>query len=1115
MTDTSRFLREHATLSRRYFLQAGAGAAATLGLWCRPGGGAEPAADVANASPELADAIARLESYLTAPERFQDVSRGKPLPHSLSDEKKHEVGLTRESWRLEVIADPEQPTTVRKPLTKADGTAITFDALVQLAEQRAVRFAKVMTCLNIGCPLGMGIWEGVPLRDIVWMAKPGDNVRRVFYYGYHNDDPRQIFQSSLPIGRVFEDPFDLPPVILCYKLNGQWLTSERGGPVRLVVPEAYGYKCIKWLSHVVLTSLAHANDTYAKENNDIDSPLKSFAATLSVSRKVKAGEPIPVTGYAQVGIGGLSKVQVWIAPSSEEWPGRRSLLRHGAMARRGDAFAAGGLGRGTARGQDSSWHDRLRRPDRPALRMADAVGESTLGRAYAAAAGGRLHAALAGSRRKRKRPAHAASVPQVRPRGHRTDCHRGALVRAVWPLAKVAPVVDRSESSGRKRGSGSRRASAGRSFPPPASRGEIAGKRPSPRISAADLLACALLIGTVCIVYGGALEAPFVFDDANSVLFNPSITRLWPLWGLAGSEGPLNPPEGVCTAGRPLVNLSLAVNYHVGHFDPQGYHLSNLVVHTGSVLLLWAIVRRTLRLERFAGRFDRAADLLAFSVALAWAVHPLATEAVEYVTQRSELLVGFFYLATLYASLRYWAARLPKRQAAWLIAATLTCYAGMASKEVMVSAPIMVLLFDRAFVAGSLRRALRDSWPLYVSLASAWIVLSALNASGPRSDSAGFHLGLPAHVWWFTQAKVLAMYVTLAFWPWPLVIHYEVPTIDTFAAAWPWLLPLAIFGIVTAVLLWRNTVLGFLATCALMVLAPTFVVPIITEVAGERRMYLPLAAIVISVIVGGYALAERAAFARGRRGAQGYWPLAVTVAAALSASALFAALSVHRLAAYRDAVTLWQDTVLRQSRSALAHTNFGLALLSVGRTADAIGQYQTALELEPQHSAIHRNNLGYALMVGGRTDEAIAQFEEVLRIDPDSVEAHNNLGTMFLNSGRPREAITQFEDALRLKPDYAEGHAGLGIALAAAGRAKEASRELEQALKLKSDYLDAAMHLARAYADLERPVDAIRAAQNAVDLARAQGKVEQARTIEAWLSTLRTGSPGPLAPAPR
>jgi hypothetical protein len=191
---------------------------------------------------------------------------------------------------------------------------------MKLAETRAVRFAKVMTCLNLGCPLGMGLWEGVPLRDVVWLTQPRDDLRRVFYYGYHNADPEQMFRSSLPIGRVLEDPFDLPPVILCYKLNGQWLDAERGGPVRIVVPEAYGFKSIKWLTHVVLTNLAYANDTYAEQNNDVDSPLKTFAATLSLPNEVRSGEPIPVSGYAQVGICGLSKVQVSIESNSTPHP---------------------------------------------------------------------------------------------------------------------------------------------------------------------------------------------------------------------------------------------------------------------------------------------------------------------------------------------------------------------------------------------------------------------------------------------------------------------------------------------------------------------------------------------------------------------------------------------------------------------------------------------------------------------------------------------------------------------------------------------------------------------------------------------------------------------------
>jgi DMSO/TMAO reductase YedYZ molybdopterin-dependent catalytic subunit len=119
---------------------------------------------------------------------------------------------------------------------------------------------------------------------------------------------------------VLEDYDGLPPVILCYKLNGEFLNAERGGPVRMVVPEAYGFKNVKWLSHVVLTNLPHANDTYANGNNDLDSPMKTFSAVLATPSEVKAGEPIAVSGYAQVGISGLSKVQVWMRSSAEEQP---------------------------------------------------------------------------------------------------------------------------------------------------------------------------------------------------------------------------------------------------------------------------------------------------------------------------------------------------------------------------------------------------------------------------------------------------------------------------------------------------------------------------------------------------------------------------------------------------------------------------------------------------------------------------------------------------------------------------------------------------------------------------------------------------------------------------
>jgi DMSO/TMAO reductase YedYZ molybdopterin-dependent catalytic subunit len=312
MSEAKDFHAEHYENTRRFFLRAGAARAA----------GPAIAANANAAEPlpgELTPVLAKLESYFTTQAKFRDVSRGRPLPHSLPPEKKKEVGLTRETWKLEILSDPENPAKLGKEFKKSDDTAIDFDTLLKLGEKHAVRFAKVMTCLNIGCPLGMGIWEGVPLRTLVWLTQPKENLRRVHYYGYHNDDPKQMFRSSLPVGRILEDYDDLPPVIACYKLNGEWLTPERGGPVRIVVPEHYGYKSVKWITHVVLSNLFHANDTYGGANNDVDSPMKTFAATLHVPNNAKANAPLPVTGYAQSGISGLSKVQVWVSPAGKGW----------------------------------------------------------------------------------------------------------------------------------------------------------------------------------------------------------------------------------------------------------------------------------------------------------------------------------------------------------------------------------------------------------------------------------------------------------------------------------------------------------------------------------------------------------------------------------------------------------------------------------------------------------------------------------------------------------------------------------------------------------------------------------------------------------------------------
>src|SRR3954451_8829768 len=174
MADSNWCLPEHRHLTRRHAIGLGLAGAAAIAR--------SPVFAAADDSPpKLAPAVDPQESFFTPQGMFRDVSRGKPLPHSLSDEKKQQVGLTRETWKLEVVSDPKNPAKLGRELTTADGTALDFDGLMKLADKHAVRFAKVMTCLNIGCPLGMGLWEGVPLREVFRATRPREGVRRVFY----------------------------------------------------------------------------------------------------------------------------------------------------------------------------------------------------------------------------------------------------------------------------------------------------------------------------------------------------------------------------------------------------------------------------------------------------------------------------------------------------------------------------------------------------------------------------------------------------------------------------------------------------------------------------------------------------------------------------------------------------------------------------------------------------------------------------------------------------------------------------------------------------------------------------------------------------------------------
>jgi tetratricopeptide (TPR) repeat protein len=409
----------------------------------------------------------------------------------------------------------------------------------------------------------------------------------------------------------------------------------------------------------------------------------------------------------------------------------------------------------------------------------------------------------------------------------------------------------------------------------------------------------------------------------------------------------------------------------------------------------------------------------------------------------------------------------------WQLCVVAACLFGVATKEVMATAPFLVLLYDRTFAAGSFRQALRQRRWMYLGLAATWIPLAWLVArtGWNRGGSAGFFGPVAPWEYWLTQFEAVTRYLWLSVWPHPLVFEYGPLWVHQFAATAICAFVVGSLAVATIVALWRWPVWGFLGAWFFVILAPTSVVPIANQWIVEYRMYLPLAAVMTLVALG----------IRAATGRQSWTLLALLVLV----------LGVHtsrRNEDYRSDLAIWTDTVAKRPENVVAQVNLGLSLEHAGliqeamqhyaealridpnlvqahidlgnllfgtqRTSEAIRQYAIALTISPNDAQTH-HGLGVILDQVGRTAEAIQHYTEALRLNPDLVNAHNNLGVDLCDCGRVAEAIAHFKEALRLRSDYAEARNNLGNALVQAGRIDEAVAEYEEVMRLRPDDPDA------------------------------------------------------------
>jgi len=539
------------------------------------------------------------------------------------------------------------------------------------------------------------------------------------------------------------------------------------------------------------------------------------------------------------------------------------------------------------------------------------------------------------------------------------------------------------------------------------------------------------------LAYANSFQGVFLFDDENAIGLNPHIRSLWPL-----TEAMKAPPQSTA-AGRPLVSLSLAVNYALGGLNPRGYHVFNLAVHLAAGLVLFGLIRRTLLCDRLRERYGPAAGSLAGIAALLWVVHPLQTESVTYVIQRTESMMGLFYLLTLYCAMRGWTAAKPVR---WHVAGIIACALGMATKEVMVTAPLVVLLHDAVFGAGSIRSALKSRPLLYGGLAGTWAILASLMASGPRSDSVGFAHGVTAFQYALNQCKVILDYLRLTVWPHPLVLDYGHPRQMLLSDAAPYGVVLAVLLAATLVGLFRRPAFGFWGAWFFLILGPTSsIVPITTEVGAERRMYLPLAGVLAIVVLAMHAAMRRIvelrpAAARLRRPLAGGLVL-VVVCASL-------ALTRQRNTQFHNEETIWRATLETQPDNPRVLVNLGRTLAAKQEFVAAMDYYRQALQIDPDFALAHYN-LGNALHRTRRYAEALEEYAATLRLWPDYFEAMNNTGVVLVDLGRYEDAISQYQRILAEVKDIRESgvHCNLAVALAKAGRAEEAIAHFRQSLQ--------------------------------------------------------------------
>jgi tetratricopeptide (TPR) repeat protein len=646
-------------------------------------------------------------------------------------------------------------------------------------------------------------------------------------------------------------------------------------------------------------------------------------------------------------------------------------------------------------------------------------------------------------------------------------------------------------------------------------------------------------------VFGQTIRYQFVnFDDDLYVYNTPAIQSGLTLKGIAAAFINQHAHNW-----HPLTTISHMLDCQLYGLNAGGHHATNVILHTIAVLLLFWV------LEQMTGAIWRSA-----LVAALFAVHPLHVESVAWVSERKDILSAVFFFLMLLAYSRY--ARAPSVMR--YLAIVVLFAAGLMSKPMLVSAPIILLLLDywplRRFAQPSLikgktkasesdkqrrkiRRLYLEKIPLFVLSAAACILTFVL-----QKRTAGAIPPLP-FLWRIQNAFVsYVIYVCKTLWPARLAVFYPHPN-DTLAL-WEVIFAILLLLAITAAVIVFRKQRPYLLTgwfWYLIMLIPVIgIIQVGEQGHADRYTYLPHIGLFVAIV---WFAIEVATARRSKP------QVAVTAAFAVLIILALAWAAFIQTSYWRNSEALWTHALAVTADNDVAHNNLGYLCVDRGELDEAVSHFESAARIrsgkrDPHYdlaSAFVQMNLADALARKGRSDDAMVHYEEAIRLQPNYADAYYNRGSVLFAKGRIDEAIADWEKALEMQPNDADAHTSLGNALLQKGSLREAIAHYLTALALAPEdphsrnnvawimatasdssirdgsravgFAQEAVRLsggreprflrtlAAAYAESGRFSEAITVSQQAAVIATMQGKPDMAKHLEKDLVLFRGNLP--------